>query len=175
MIWTIELLTTWFYENKGQILNICLGFFPLQKTTTNIQNLTCQNRWATEDINSNLLRNSWEFFVIGFPFSWKYMVSSLNLTINWLIKMTFKDDSYDSVHQMKHRKAFFTIYCYFSTINFYAIFVNANDQNINKNQDSCACAYCTGTFSAHTIKVHITYELRCIFWIEKKPALCKSY
>ena len=82
----------------------------------------------------------------------------INLTINWLIKMTLKDDSYDSVHQMKHRKAFFTIYCYFSTINFYAIFVNANDQNINKNQDSCACAYCTGTFSAHIIKVHIAYD-----------------
>ena len=69
-----------------------------------------------------------------FPFR-KYMVSSLNLTINWLIKMTLKDDSYDSVHQMKNRKVFFTMYCYFSTTNFYAIFVDANDQNINKNPE----------------------------------------
>ena len=83
------------------------------------------------------------------------MVSSLNLTINWSTKVTFKDDFYDSVRTSNETEE--SNILLFSTINFYAIFINANDQNINKNQDSCACAYCTGTFSAHTIKVHIAY------------------
>ena len=59
-------------------------------------------------------------------------------------------------------------------MNFYAIFfLNANDQNINKNQDSRACAYCTGTFSAHTVKVHIAYGAP--FELKQKPALDKKY
>ena len=43
--------------------------------------------------------------------------------------------------------------------------LNANDQNINKNQDSCACAYCTGTFSAHIIKF-ISLTVHLLNWKE---------
>ena len=43
--------------------------------------------------------------------------------------------------------------------------LNANDQNINKNQDSCACAYCTETFSAHIIKF-ISLTVHLLNWKE---------
>ena len=48
-----------FTKTKVEFWMFVLVFFHCKKGTTNIG----PNRWATEDINSNLLWNSWEFVI----------------------------------------------------------------------------------------------------------------
>jgi hypothetical protein len=120
----------------------------IQQQIFNIQNVTCPNRWATEDINFNLLWNSWEF-VIRISLFVKIYSEQLK-PHNWLVDQ-------DNFQRWNIGKRCLQYTAIFPRQIFTQSLLNANDQNINKNQDSCACAYCTGTFSAHIIKVHIAY------------------